>query len=773
MSSLSVIHELVLCFKNLESTFECDNHIPSRVTSIDLRDRGLSGSLPSSLGQLSNLRHLDLVDNFFSGVIPSSLGQLSNLEYMDLSNNFLSGEIPAALGQLTQLWFLACKNNTISGEIPPTLGQLERMVYLDLGFNQLSGEIPAALGSLISVRWMYLGVNHFSGNIPDTLGQMVSLEILYLYGNYLSGQIPSTFRHLSRMLFLLLSSNNLTGSTSTLGHISNLRALGLANNAFTGSIDAIASLPQLFYVWADNNRLSGNLPDDFNSSDLQTLLLQNNCLSGVVGERFLRRSSNALMNLDLSLNFLVGPLPAQVPQNAYMLNFASNRFTGVIPSWSTSKVVRLLDLSNNSLYETVPLYIDLVNFSFVNLSMQSFWNGSSAENSFIRLYNTDTNVGRIDTSNSFQRFRCPYPPPNPDVVWLRDPCDLNPMIFWILMGISVSGILAIIIRHLYFSSDQISASQGSEVPLELLPLWRVLLRPVITTVCEWVLEVADISSDIATNLAMLDFIDNYPFSHQMCQSLNKTFVPATQLFEIYGRYDGGDGNDGHTNFNSDGLLDIAWSDYLQGLWSLGQAYVYNWGLAPEVFLSIVDTAEPKFEADCSFMPGCIYNNVSKSCESNEFFHAFPTFRGFVMLLFWIVIFKESVKIICLFWCVCHGSAPPVLLPICRGSVGLPLLLLRPAMLQEVLLYELNHWDHLYEFIYNGCLENIPQFVMGIIYIVSVTTVGISAVQLVSLYLSVLSLIRQIYMGFEFLRGYNQLSSNITDKDQVELQQAGL
>jgi Leucine-rich repeat (LRR) protein len=64
------------------------------VTTIYLRDNNLSGSIPSALGNLSNLEYLDLCFNHISGSIPTVLGNLSNLTELKLYINELTGNIP-------------------------------------------------------------------------------------------------------------------------------------------------------------------------------------------------------------------------------------------------------------------------------------------------------------------------------------------------------------------------------------------------------------------------------------------------------------------------------------------------------------------------------------------------------------------------------------------------------------------------------------------------------------------------------------------------------
>ena len=67
-----------------------------RVTGLQLFNSSLSGPIPESLGDLTNLKGLDLSHNSLSGPIPESLGGL-DLGELTLGLNELSGCIPAGL----------------------------------------------------------------------------------------------------------------------------------------------------------------------------------------------------------------------------------------------------------------------------------------------------------------------------------------------------------------------------------------------------------------------------------------------------------------------------------------------------------------------------------------------------------------------------------------------------------------------------------------------------------------------------------------------------
>jgi len=82
------------------------------ITELDISNNQISGSLPSQIGQLKNLRTLNASNNNFTG-IPAEIGQLSNLEIINFSNNQLTG-LPNELGNLTNLQILDLSGNKVS-----------------------------------------------------------------------------------------------------------------------------------------------------------------------------------------------------------------------------------------------------------------------------------------------------------------------------------------------------------------------------------------------------------------------------------------------------------------------------------------------------------------------------------------------------------------------------------------------------------------------------------------------------------------------------------
>ena len=66
-----------------------------RVKRIELPSRGLGGSIPPSLGGLTNLRALNLADNALAGEIPKALLSVPHLQGVNLAGNSLTGRLRA------------------------------------------------------------------------------------------------------------------------------------------------------------------------------------------------------------------------------------------------------------------------------------------------------------------------------------------------------------------------------------------------------------------------------------------------------------------------------------------------------------------------------------------------------------------------------------------------------------------------------------------------------------------------------------------------------
>ena len=238
---------------------------PTRVTVVSLPERGLSGTIPGELGELSRLTGLGLWSNQLTGTIPRELGNLSNLVWLYLSDNELTGQIPPELGSLSNLQLLALWGNQLSGSVPSELASLANLSELLLSFNWLSGTIPKELSYLSNLTYLGLGSNQLSGTIPSELSSLSNLTELYLGSNQLSGAIPSELASLSNLTHLYLSYNQLSGTIlKELGDLYKLRHLNLSGNQLSGTIPPeLGQLTNLEWLELGKNELTGKIPRSF------------------------------------------------------------------------------------------------------------------------------------------------------------------------------------------------------------------------------------------------------------------------------------------------------------------------------------------------------------------------------------------------------------------------------------------------------------------------------------------------------------------------------
>ncbi len=330
----------------------------NRVVRIDMSSKGLSGAIPSELGNLSSLVWLELNHNELTGTIPPELGGLANLRTLSLEYNQLTGEIPSKFGDLVNLGVLYLNGNQLVGPIPADLGNLVNLGRLGLSGNRLTGPIPAELGRLVNLGGLSLNGNQLTGEIPASLGDLVNLGTLNLSNNQLTGALPGWLIRLNNLGVLDLGHNKLTGEIPAgLGNLSNLYWLILRGNNLSGEIpDELGNLTELQHMDLGPNQLTGEIPAWLGDlTKLKGLLIRGTQMTGEIPA-----SLGSLTNLEtlyLSDNRLTGEIPTSLSDlsNLDSLDLTGNDLRGEIPAWlgSLTKLKRLR-LSENQLSGEIP-----------------------------------------------------------------------------------------------------------------------------------------------------------------------------------------------------------------------------------------------------------------------------------------------------------------------------------------------------------------------------------------------------------------------------------
>ena len=385
------------------------------VLTLDLRRNGLSGRLPSSLGELGGLTELRIDGNELSGRLPVALARLSLREFgyadtglcvpADTSLRAWLNALPVhegtgeTCGSLSERdilsafhgvaggtdwinrdnwltdapirdWYgitvdgegnvveISVGDNNLTGAIPTELGSLASLKVLNLGVNQLTGSIPPELGNLAGLQVLSLADNRLTGSIPPELGSLGSLQELRLQQNELTGPIPKEIGNLAKLTLLWLPDNQLTGRIpAEIGNLANLETLELTRNRLTGEIPPeLGRLRNARSVHLVNNGLTGSIPPELGSLvNVVYLALGTNQLTGSIPIEFGKLAN--LRSLNLWNNKLSGRIPPQLGNlpDIRSISFNNNRLTGRIPpELGNLASLERLRLSENELTGPIP-----------------------------------------------------------------------------------------------------------------------------------------------------------------------------------------------------------------------------------------------------------------------------------------------------------------------------------------------------------------------------------------------------------------------------------
>ncbi|KAL4322540.1 hypothetical protein S245_049655 [Arachis hypogaea] len=341
-------------------------HLPN-ITILNFgENQNLQGTLPASIGNLTNLAQLVLGDNSFHGEIPRSLFRLKNLKFLSLSFNFFEGELALdmilKLKMLNNLDLSVNKLSLFSQNRDVNVTTLPPIQWLGLSECNLAGEVPTWMMNLTSLYHLDLSQNKLQGEIPYFLFMLENLTGLDLAGNVLEGQIElEMLSKLKKLTTLSLGGGNklsfLEGkNTFNVTFPSQIQTLTLGSCNLVHFPNFIQHLQELTYLFISDNSIKTIPSWLWNKTTLQSLDISNNLLMGEIFPSICNLQS--LVVLDLSSNNLVGMIPSclgSFSQSLQLLNVSGNKLTGNIPQiYVKRNVLRFIDFSSNKLYGQLP-----------------------------------------------------------------------------------------------------------------------------------------------------------------------------------------------------------------------------------------------------------------------------------------------------------------------------------------------------------------------------------------------------------------------------------
>ncbi|CDY33535.1 BnaC02g26210D [Brassica napus] len=206
---------------------------------------------------------LILTANNFSGSIPTTLANISTLQELRMEFNSLTGSIPPSFGKQQNMQTLALHANYFGSyfdgdfQFFNALSNCTHLLSLSVGSNRLGGDLPSSIANMsTNLTELSPGGNHISGIVPRDIGNLIHLQTLQLYGNFAVRSHPNFCREAFRIgVIKCFFSNRMSGKIpSSIGNITQLVKLYLSNSSFEGVIPpSLGKCSNLLYFLVGSN----------------------------------------------------------------------------------------------------------------------------------------------------------------------------------------------------------------------------------------------------------------------------------------------------------------------------------------------------------------------------------------------------------------------------------------------------------------------------------------------------------------------------------------
>ena len=323
----------------------------------------IPGAIPTSIGALTKLSKLELGPNRLSSTIPTEIGMLTDLVVLDFEKMLLTGTVPSEIGRLSKLAGLSFQNNNIVGTLPREISNLPNLdrksAFEYIVWDAVGGQFHSqTLNWIFNVdEWGSPDNSDQSQRNKNVWANRYALAALY-FQTCTTDACKEKTEWVARYHSICewrdfdgwptICSDNST-------HIATRVVLEL--NGLQGTIPTeigmLSSLEHLDLGSSNANMLNGRLPAEiFQLTKLTLLDLETNQLTGTIPSL---SSFRLLRDLNLGFNQFGGTIPAVADlTNLQSLRLADNNLIGTIPEMISLTQLSWLDLGFNNLRGDVP-----------------------------------------------------------------------------------------------------------------------------------------------------------------------------------------------------------------------------------------------------------------------------------------------------------------------------------------------------------------------------------------------------------------------------------
>ncbi|KAI8903713.1 kinase-like domain-containing protein [Gorgonomyces haynaldii] len=258
---------------------KCNNQ--SRITSLVLNKKRLSGFLPPELSRMPELVNISFQFNSLTGRIPDEWSQMPKIEMIQLYANQLVGGIPPSFSQLKTIKMLQVARNRLTEPLSPLLGQIQSLEWFSCADNMITGTLPPELGNLSNLQFFAFVANRIHGSIPSSFGNLKNLKDLAGTENLLTGSLPTELGDCTALENIYINDNQINGTIPpSLGKLKHLNWIYLANNSLSGPLPPELANAPIQKLILYSNKFTQGIPESYGQMPLDQIDLRNTSLAG-------------------------------------------------------------------------------------------------------------------------------------------------------------------------------------------------------------------------------------------------------------------------------------------------------------------------------------------------------------------------------------------------------------------------------------------------------------------------------------------------------------
>lgn len=185
-------------------------------------------------------------------------GHVTQLQLVDVG---LTGFMPSELGQLTELTHLNLWNNRLLS-LPAELADLTKLEQLNIGRNPWQ-TFPTHIDQMSNLLGLYISDAGLT-TVPFDIGNLTALQDLHLWENQLT-EIPADIANLTNLERLIVRDNALQSLPAELTNLTNLARLDVKHNNLATLPMQLQTIDSLNEIDIQGNRIPCSQVDDWTS----------------------------------------------------------------------------------------------------------------------------------------------------------------------------------------------------------------------------------------------------------------------------------------------------------------------------------------------------------------------------------------------------------------------------------------------------------------------------------------------------------------------------